>query len=25
VNRDWQFARAWLHDHLKQTARASVS
>lgn len=21
VNRDWQFARAWLHDYLKQAAR----
>jgi RNA polymerase sigma factor (TIGR02999 family) len=25
VNRDWQFARAWLHDHLKRAARDSAS
>ncbi|MDF2771412.1 MAG: polymerase sigma factor [Geminicoccaceae bacterium] len=23
VNRDWQFARAWLHDYLKQAARGA--
>ena len=22
VNRDWQFARAWLHDYLKSSAKA---
>ena len=25
VNRDWQFARAWLHDHLKRTAQTGLS
>ena len=25
VNRDWQFARAWLHDHLKAMLREDVT
>lgn len=25
VNRDWQFARAWLHDHLKAMAREATT
>jgi RNA polymerase sigma-70 factor, ECF subfamily len=25
VNRDWQFARAWLHDHLKKAAQDDAS
>ena len=25
VNRDWQFARAWLHDHLKRAAQDDAS
>ena len=25
VNRDWQFARAWLHDHLKRAAQTELS
>ena len=25
VNRDWQFARAWLHDHLKRAAQQGLS
>ena len=25
VNRDWQFARAWLHDHLKRAAQDGAS
>jgi RNA polymerase sigma factor (TIGR02999 family) len=25
VNRDWQFARAWLHDYLKHAAQGGVS
>jgi RNA polymerase sigma factor (TIGR02999 family) len=25
VNRDWQFARAWLHDHLKRAAHHGMS
>lgn len=25
VNRDWQFARAWLHDYLKSSAKAAES
>jgi RNA polymerase sigma factor (TIGR02999 family) len=25
VNRDWQFARAWLHDHLQRAAQSGLS
>jgi RNA polymerase sigma factor (TIGR02999 family) len=25
VNRDWQFARAWLHDHLKRTVHPGLA